>query len=100
MRYIKILTLAFAFVILLLNLSCTHFRVDIDPKTTNWSIETTGAPLLNRSDKFTITHMWLDEKNVLHEIRIERNTDENASSQVEMIKLIEKLTTGAVTTAK
>jgi hypothetical protein len=64
--------------------SCTKFSVN---NGHGIIVEQWGAPLVSRQDKFTVTHQWVDnETNTLHEIRIERNTDENADGQVRLIE--------------
>lgn len=72
--------------------ACTHFSVTLPDGSL---VKEAGAPLLTRQSEFTITHEWLDETNTLHEIRISRNTDENADAQAEMLNrlasLIERL---------
>lgn len=90
MKQLKVLT----GVILLLLCSCATFEVQFPDGT---SVKTAGAPLLNRTDKFAIVHEWLDATtNTLHQVRVERNTDENADNQYKaierMAQIIEKLT--------
>lgn len=62
--------------------SCTTFRVATGEGEGKVVIETNGAPLLSRQDDWSVVHTWIDqETNTLHEIKIERWTDENASAQ-------------------
>ncbi|MCX7766802.1 MAG: hypothetical protein N2246_08895 [Candidatus Sumerlaeia bacterium] len=84
----------FATGILLLMCSCATFEVQFSDGT---NVKTTGAPLLNRTDKFAVVHEWLDATtNNLHQVRVERNTDENADNQYKAVErlaqIIEKLT--------
>lgn len=60
-------------------LGCSHFSVLTTPS--GISVRENGAPLLSRQGEFVIVHEWLDADNVLHEIRISRNTEENADAQ-------------------
>lgn len=90
MKQLKVFTAG----ILLLVCSCATFEVQFSDGT---SVKTAGAPLLNRSDKFAVIHEWLDATtNTLHQVRVERNTDENADNQYKaierMAQIIEKLT--------
>lgn len=81
-------------IIILSIVGCSTFEVRVDPETNDWTVTDIGAPLINKKDVWEVTHTWLDSANVLHEIKVTRNNQDNASQQVEMIKLIESLTVG------
>jgi len=91
-----------AFLLLLLALiafavvACTRFTVTLPDGT---AVEQTGAPLVTRKDGFTVSHQWLDAENVLHETRVERNTDENANAQLEALRLAFQMGQRAAMTA-
>jgi hypothetical protein len=63
--------------------SCTRFEV-VTPD--GLVVKQDGGFLLSREENFRVTHQWLDEENVLHEVKIERNTNENADAQERLIK--------------
>jgi len=66
--------------------ACTSFEVVWADGT---HVRTSGAPLVTRSDAFSVTHEWLDEtSNTLHQVKVERNTDENADAQVRMMEMM------------
>jgi len=69
-------------------LGCSHFSLVLPDGT---CVKENGAPLLSRQGEFTITHEWLDEANVLHEVRISRNTEENADAQMRMLERLAAL---------
>jgi hypothetical protein len=80
---VLLLAVAVGFLIGLLT-GCTRFEVGYPDgsKVVQW-----GAPLVSRNDNFVITHQWLDESsNTLHEVRIERYTEESADSQLKMMQ--------------
>lgn len=58
-------------------------------------VKETGAPLISRTGSFTIRHEWLGPDNVLHEESVTRGIDENASAQLEMVKLMRELAEAA-----
>jgi hypothetical protein len=63
---------------------CTTFEVTYRDGTV---VRQSGAPLVSRKDSFRVTHEWLDaETNTLHQVTVERNTDENASAQLEALR--------------
>jgi len=63
---------------------CTSFEV-VYPDGT--MVRQSGAPLVSRKDSFIVKHEWLDEAtNTLHTVTVERNTDENASAQLEALR--------------
>ena len=66
---------------------CTFFTA-YDPITGHKIITTTGAPLLSRKETFEITRTWLDDDNNLTELKITRNTDENASAQMQVLQAL------------
>jgi hypothetical protein len=66
---------------------CSRFEA-YDPVTGGVIVKTTGAPLLNRKDEFTVQREWLDENNVLHSCIVKRNTDENAGAQLKALELV------------
>lgn len=65
---------------------CTTFRVELVDGS---KVHSMGAPLVGRSDQFTIKHEWLDaQTNMLHEISISRNTEESVDAQIRALELI------------
>jgi len=65
---------------------CTTFKVATGEGDARVVVETSGAPLVSRQDDWSVVHTWLDEDNVLHELRIERWTEENAAAQERLIQ--------------
>ena len=84
----KVSKLLFAIAILFTASSCTTFEVVFDDGT---CLRSSGAPLISRTDSFQLVVSQLQDDNILIEKRIERNTDENADQQTEMMKIIATL---------
>lgn len=88
-RSLRSTLLLIGFLPTLLMVGCSTFSMqglDSTGKVT-WLVEESGAPLLSRTADFSITTTRTDPvTGVVETTTIGRNTDENASGQVEMMK--------------
>ena len=69
--------------------ACTVFEVTTPDGLT---VRTSGAPLVSRNDKFTVTLEVLNaETNNLDSFRISRNTEEQADAQIEAMRIMSEM---------
>lgn len=71
--------------------ACEHFHpsesVTLDPETGAITLSRQGGILQNIKSDATIVHEWIDDENVLHQVRYQSGTDIKSDPLVEMNRM-------------